>query len=137
LDADDDPADDERSERARSFLRMHPRWHWAAGFHLWDSRRALREGEYKRAGDILRLAIAQLRRDGNWETLWRALVLEGELYHRIADYEPSLRALDEAARILRVIAATIDDESGRTAYLSAPLSTRLEQTRGHIYAMIG
>jgi hypothetical protein len=61
--------------------------------------------------------LPQLRQDGYGDMLWRALVLQGEVNYALADYEPAMRALDEAARVLKFVASTVDEEEERAAYL--------------------
>jgi hypothetical protein len=80
--------------------------------------------------------VEQLRRDGCWEQLWRALVLQGEICHARADYEPAVRALDEAARMLKVVVSTVDDESERTAYLNSEDARKLERIKERISELV-
>jgi serine/threonine protein kinase/tetratricopeptide (TPR) repeat protein len=118
------------------FLQTWPRWHWASAFHIWQAQQSLVARSYEVAQDRIGVAIAQLRRDGNGETLWRALVVQGETCHMQADYEPAMRALDEADRMLKAVAATVEDENDRARYLAQPLAETLERVRSRILELV-
>lgn len=123
-------------ETIDQFLRLHPRWHWVGAYRLWTAQRLLSEGHLDSALAIADDAVTQLRQEGNWETLWRALTVKGRLLHDQADYEPALRALDEAARVFEAVSATIDDAEDRECYCAHPLAELLAQTRERIHQLV-
>jgi len=129
-------ADEPARQQAWAFLNESPRWHWAGAFQVWRARWLAVEGDHERASRTIAAALAQLRRDGNWETLWRALVVQGRLLHDQADYGPALRSLDEAARIVDVISRTIEDRTERERYQAHPLARLLSETRARIHELV-
>jgi hypothetical protein len=108
------------------------RWHWAASFRLWVALAALTSGEWVVAERFASEGIEQLRMDGNWETLWRALEIYGRIHYKRSDYEPALSALNEAGNILAEILKTIDDENERRAYSEHPQARSLAHVRQRI-----
>ncbi|MEW5702936.1 MAG: serine/threonine-protein kinase [Candidatus Zixiibacteriota bacterium] len=128
--------DDAARRHVEEFLDRSPRWHWAAAFQVWRAQWQARQGDAHAALSTVSRAIAQLRRDGNWDTLWRALVVQGHLLHDQADYEPALRSLNEAARILKAITQTIDSTGDHAQYEGQPLACMLSETARRIRELV-
>jgi hypothetical protein len=122
----------EAGRLARESLRVNDRFHWTGAFKMWEARRLMTEDDLEGAGRSAMDAVARLRKDGNWEMLWKALVVSGQIEVRRADYEPALTAFDEAARILNEIGKTIDNPPYRASYLSHPLAKMLSDSRAQI-----
>jgi tetratricopeptide (TPR) repeat protein len=99
---------------------------------MWDARRLMAEGDLEGAAPVASDAVAQLREDGNWEMLWKALVVGGGIDFRRADYEPALTAFEEADRILNEIGKTIEDPQCRASYISHPLARQLFEVKSQI-----
>ena len=131
----DNPSE-ELTELVDTFLTGRPRWHWTSAFRVWKARRLLLAGSLDAALEVVKATIVQLRRDGCWEQLWRALVLQGEICHAQADYEPAMRALDEAAHMLKVVLSTVDDESERAEYLRCEDARVLERVKERISELV-
>lgn len=122
----------EAGQLARESLRIDDSFHWTGAFKMWEARRLIVENDLDGAGRSATDAVTRLRRDGNWETLWKALIVSGSIDARRADYEPALTAFDEAARILNEIGKTIDGREYRDSYLSQPLAKTMFATRDQI-----
>jgi serine/threonine protein kinase/tetratricopeptide (TPR) repeat protein len=117
---------------AQESFEQDDRLHWTGAFQLWEARRSAAEEDLESAGRAASDAITRLREDGNWETLWRALVVAGGIDFRRADYEPALTAFEEADRIMHEIGKTIEDSEYRASYTSHPLAKRLSEARNQI-----
>lgn len=117
-------------------LASLPRWHWASAWKCWQARQLLTLGEFEQARRITDAVVTQLRHDCCWERLWRVLVLQGRVYHALADYEPAMRALDEAQQLLKVVLSTVDTDSERVAYLDCEDVRVLNRIRGRIAASL-
>jgi tetratricopeptide (TPR) repeat protein len=126
----------EAADLVESFLAGRPHWHWAADFRISQARRMMAAGSLDAALELITSTASQLRRDGCWEELWRALVLQGEICHAQADYEPAVRSLDEAASVLKVVASTVDNEEERTAYLDCSDAHSLGSIRDRIVQLV-
>ncbi len=113
-----------------------PRWHWAPTFHDWRARELMAAGELDQALAVVTGSIDQLRRDGCWEKLWRALVLQAEISYAQADYEPAMAALDESSRTLKIVSSTVDDDRERFNYLDCAHARSLERIRGRITELV-
>ncbi len=107
-------------------------YYWSAAFKMWEARRFVAEGNLPAARQIAADAVARLRKDGNWETLWKVLTVMGRIEFQCADYGPALTAFDEASRILEAICNTIADPACRASYRSHPLATQLLQAKEQI-----
>ncbi len=114
----EEPLCGEWAAEVAHFLEERPRWLWASRFHLHMARRSFVERQLEYARERLEAIVSQLRQDGFGDMLWRALVLQGEINHALADYEPAMRALEEAGRVLKFVASTVDVEEERIAYLN-------------------
>ncbi|HUU44841.1 MAG TPA: tetratricopeptide repeat protein [Acidobacteriota bacterium] len=119
------------------FLKMSGSPHWEGAFLLWSARLAVVRQEWEAAEHCIEMALARLKRDGNWETLWRALAVRGQIAHARADYEPALRAFDEAGRILQAIGRTIESSEQRQRYVQHPLACRMVELRTRITELVG
>lgn len=129
-DANDSSANVER------FLMQHPQWHWSSAHHLWVARVHLKQGQLDTAMEKVETAITQIRSDGCWETLWRALVLQAEICHAQADYQPAMRALEEAERMLKVVAATVENVEERSVYLDSEDAQTLRRIQERITQLV-
>lgn len=118
-----------------AFLAEGEQWQWTGEYRIWQSRYQVSRGDLRAAEECANRAVAKLRADGNWESLWRALAVLGMICQKRTDYEPALAAFDEAQRILDVIANTIEDGAARSTYLASPLCTQLAEGRRHIMQM--
>jgi hypothetical protein len=112
------------------------RWHWAAGYQAWNARELMTKGQLAEALNLATASVEQLRRDGCWEQLWRSLVLQSEILHAQADYEPAMRGLDEAAHMLKIVSSTIDDDRERSSYLNCADARTLERIRARITELV-
>ncbi|GAB4326842.1 MAG: hypothetical protein Kow0074_21740 [Candidatus Zixiibacteriota bacterium] len=130
------PHPDEAVQFVRRFLTGSDEWSWAPSFRIWCSLKSLQEGDLESAETHAAWAIERLRIHGNWETLWKALVVYGLTFHARSDYEPALTALTEAAHILEEIGSTIDDPTQRAMYLSHPLVGRCHELRERILELV-
>lgn len=119
-----------------SFLLERPRWLWASAFHLGLARREILAKQFDAALERVDSIISQARADGHGDLLWRALVLAGEIHHALADYEPSMRALDEATRVLKFVASTVDDEEERAVYLACDEARTLRRIQERITQLV-
>ena len=120
-----------------AFLGELPQWHWVGEYLTWKAQDALRRGDTGQAESFVADAVSRLRRDGNWDALWRALGVAGEIAHARTDYEPAVTAFDEALRILQAIGRTIDDEAGRDSYGRHPMAVSLTRSRERIMELVG
>ncbi len=127
---------DQLSRGVLTFLTERRRWHWAAAFYAWQARVLMDASKLDDALELITGSVDQLRRDGCWEQLWRSLVLQAEICHTQADYEPALRGLDEAARMLKVVSSTVDDESERSRYLDCDDARTLERIKERITQLV-
>ena len=122
--------------RIKDTTTQRPRWHWAPTFHDWTARELMAAGELDQALTVVTASIDQLRRDGCWEKLWRALVLQAEISYAQADYEPAMAALDESARMLKIVSSTVDDDKERFTYLDCANARSLERIRDRITELV-
>lgn len=125
-----------RAQVEEFLTQSDDRWHWAASFRVWAAVLALTAGQWDVAERYAAEGIEQLRIDGNWETLWRALEVYGSIYYKRSDYEPALSAFNEAENILSEITKTIDDENERAAYREYPQARNLARMRERIVEMV-
>lgn len=135
-----DPAEgfaEDAFRRVEEFLADGRPWHWAPEFHIWCAHRAVGQQAWDTAETAVDRAIVQLRNDGNWEALWRALAVRGRIATEQADYEPALRAFKEAGRVLEAIGRTIDDRADRDAYGAHPLACDMLKRRARIMELVG
>jgi tetratricopeptide (TPR) repeat protein len=119
-----------------SFLSQCPNWHWAGAHHLWAARNQFHQGQLDSALEKLQPTITQIRSDGCWELLWRALVLQAEICHARADYEPAMRALEEADRMLKVVVTTVEDETERSVYIESEDARTLKRIQERITQLV-
>ncbi|MBI5868390.1 MAG: tetratricopeptide repeat protein [candidate division Zixibacteria bacterium] len=75
----------EARDLARESLRIDDRFHWAGAFKMWEARRLMVEEDLEGAGRSATDAITRLRQDGNWDTLWKALIVSGIIEVRRKD----------------------------------------------------
>lgn len=132
----DGPLSGEWTAEVSDFLGERPRWHWASKFHLHVARLSLQKRQFERALENLDAIVSQLRQDGFGDMLWRALVLQAEINHALADYEPAMRALEEAGRVLKFVASTVDVEEERTAYLNCDDARTLRRIQERITQLV-
>ena len=132
----DDKTRCELALRIDAFLAEKPRWHWASSFRTWQARELMRAGNLGAALELIAATVNDMRRDGCWELLWRAFVLQAEICHAQADYEPAIRALDEAAHMLKVVSATVENENERAQYLNCEEVRTLESIRERITQLV-
>lgn len=137
MDLDDDPLTLACAQRAGEFLAVSPQWAWAPAFLTWKARTALRQRRLDDAIVAADALVAQLRQNGHWDSLWRGLVLQGAVCHALADYEPAWRALEEAERTLRMVAATIEDEDDRERYCDCADARELSSIKDRIAELVG
>lgn len=122
--------------RVTDLLTQSPRWHWAPDFHSWQARELVKTGQLDQALTLVTNSVERLRHDGCWEQLWRALVLQAEICHAQADYEPAMRALDEAAHMLKIVSSTVEDDKERLMYLDCAEARSLERIRDRITELV-
>jgi len=127
---------DQLSRGVLTFLTERPRWHWAAAFHAWQARELMKAGKLDEALELITGSVEQLRRDGCWEQLWRSLVLQAEICHTQADYEPAMRGLDEAERMLKIVSSTVEVDRERLRYLDCAEARTLERIRARITQLV-
>ena len=127
---------DARTQVEEFLHQSDDRWHWAASFRIWSAHTALLAGRWSEAERLAADGIDQLRMDGNWETLWRALEVYGSIFYKRSDYEPALAAFNEAETILTEITKTIDDENERAAYRAHPQAINLSRARQRIVELV-
>lgn len=118
------------------FLDGNDDWFWSPDYRVWCAQQSLAQQEWQQAEEIAFAATERLRTDGNWETLWHALVVYAQACYNRSDYEPALRAFDEATLILTEIANTIDASADRQRYLEQPLARALRETRERILELV-
>lgn len=118
-------------------ISISDRWHWTPAYRAWQARSLMACGQLDEAMALITHSIDQLRRNGCWEMLWRSLVLQGKIAHAQADYEPAIRALDEAASTLKIVAETVEDGTERSRYLDCDDARTLERIRERITALVG
>jgi hypothetical protein len=116
--------------------RSDERWHWLGAYHLWIAEALAASGDQDGAQQSAATACDRLREDGYWEMLWRALVVFGQIHFERSDYEPALRAFDEARHIRSEIAKTIDDPSEQSSYEANLYADRLTEMRSRILELV-
>jgi serine/threonine protein kinase/Tfp pilus assembly protein PilF len=127
----------EVKDEINNFLsRSDERWHWLGAYYLWTAEALAASGDQDAAQQAASVACDRLREDGNWEMLWRALVVSGQIHFERSDYEPALRAFDEAHHIRSEIARTIDDPSEQSSYEANPYAARLTEMRTRILELV-
>ncbi len=118
------------------FLAGNDEWSWAPELFVWRALKNVQDAAHDTAESDAAWAIDRLRIHGNWETLWRALVVYGLSFHARSDYEPALSAFTEATTILAEIAKTIDDPTQRERYNDHPLASRCHEHRERILELV-
>ena len=66
-----------------------------------------------------------------------ALTVYGHIHFERTDYEPALRAFEEAHHILSEILNTIDSESEQRSYISNIHANKLNDMRHRILELVG
>jgi tetratricopeptide (TPR) repeat protein len=115
-----------------AFVSQSDQWYWVGDYQTWKAQEAHQRGAVDEAESLATDAVMRLRRDGNWDALWRALGVLGQICQARADYEPAVSAFDEALRIMQTIGRTIDDDADRAGYLRHPIAQAIEQARERI-----
>jgi len=131
------PYPHEARQQVEEFLsRSDDCWHWAASYWLWEAGASAALCDWENAAHHASRAIGQLREDGNWETLWRALEVYGRIHYKQSDYEPALSAFNEAVRILDEIVKTIGNEDERRSYREHLQARNLTEARQRIVELV-
>ena len=130
------PYPDDATQILDRFLSGNEEWYWAPDYLLWRAQQHLAQQNWSDAEQVADAAAERLRTDGNWETLWHALVVYAQACYSRSDYEPALSAFDEANLILTEIGNTIDDPADRERYCRQPLAVRLRETRERILELV-